>query len=78
MVLSLSDHPWRKWGLRAVAGFLVVYMLGAVGIETLVPYLAVLLAVIVDGLRLIMARLGTAGTMKMKGNDRDRERETIH
>ncbi len=75
MVLSLSDHPWRKWALRAIAGFLIVYMLGAVGIPTLIPYLAVLLAVSIDGLRLVM-RLGGGGMMK--GNDRDGEHETIH
>jgi hypothetical protein len=51
-------------------------MLGAVGIPTLVPYVAVLLAVIVDGLRLVMARAGAGGTMKE--NDRDGEQETIH
>jgi hypothetical protein len=76
MVLSLSDHPWRKWALRAIAGFLIVYMLGAVGIPTLVPYVAVLLAVTVDGLRLVMARAGARGTMKE--NDREGEQETIH
>jgi hypothetical protein len=76
MVLSLSDHPWRKWGLRAIAGFLIVYMLGAVGVPTRVLYLAVLLAVIVDGLRLVMARPGAGGTMK--GNERDGKQETIH
>ena len=76
MVLSLSDHPWRKWGLRAIAGFLIIYMLAAVGVPTLVPYLAVLLAVIVDGLRLVMARPGAGGTMKRK--ERDRDQETIH
>ena len=75
MVLSLSDHPWRKWALRAIAGFLIVYMLGAVGIPTLIPYLAVLLAVSIDGLRLVM-RLGGGGMMK--GNDGDGEQETIH
>jgi len=75
MVLSLSDHPWRKWALRAIAGFLIVYMLGAVGIPTLIPYLAVLLAVSIDGLRLVM-RLGGGGMMK--GNDGDDKQETIH
>jgi len=75
MVLSLSDHPWRKWALRAIAGFLIVYMLGAVGIPTLIPYLAVLLAVSIDGLRLVM-RLGGGGLMK--GKDGDGEQETIH
>ena len=75
MVLSLSDHPWRKWALRAIAGFLIVYMLGAVGIPTLIPYLAVLLAVSIDGLRLVM-RLGGGGMMK--GNDGDGKQETIH
>jgi hypothetical protein len=74
MVLSLSDHPWRKWSLRAIAGFLIVYMLGAAGIPTLIPYLAVLLAVSIDGLRLM--RLGGGGMMK--GNDGDGEQETIH
>jgi hypothetical protein len=73
MVLSLSDHPWRKWALRAIAGFLIVYMLGAVGIPTLIPYLAVLLAVSIDGLRLVIG-----GGGMMKGNDRDGEQETIH
>jgi hypothetical protein len=76
MVLSLSDHPWRKWALRTIAGFLIVYMLGAVGIPTLIPYLAVSLAVSVDGLRLVMTRLGSGGAMK--GNDRDAKHETIH
>jgi hypothetical protein len=76
MVLSLSDHPWRKWTLRAIAGFLIVYMLGAVGIPTLIPYLAVLRAASVDGLRLAMTRLGGSG--RVKGNDRDGDQETIH
>jgi hypothetical protein len=76
MVLRLSDHPWRKWGLRAIAGFLIVYMLGAAGIPTLVPYLAVLLAVMVDGLRLVMGMGGDDDLMRE--NNRDGQRETIH
>ena len=51
MTLSIADRPWRKWALRAIAGFLLVYMLGAFGIPTLVAYVAVVIAVVADALR---------------------------
>jgi len=41
----------RRWAVRAIAAFLVVYMLGAFGLPTFVAYLAVMLAVAVDGVR---------------------------
>jgi len=49
-------------------------MLGLAGVPTLVPYLAVLLAVIVDALR--MAMQGRPAESKSE-SDHDR-RETIH
>jgi hypothetical protein len=58
MALSRSGSgALRRWAARAIAAFLVVYLLGAFGVPTLVPYLAVALAVVVDGARsLIVSR----------------------
>ena len=56
MALSRSGSgALQRWAARAVAAFLVVYLLGAFGVPTLVPYLAVTLAVIVDGVRSFLA-----------------------
>jgi hypothetical protein len=41
----------QAWAIRAVAGFLVVYLLGAFGVPTLIPYVAVIIAVAIDGVR---------------------------
>ena len=57
MALSRASHGrFQAWAIRAIAGFLIVYMLGAFGVPTQVPYIAVLLAVVVDGARLLMRR----------------------
>ena len=50
MALSLADRPWRQWTVRAVAAFLLVWMLGGLGMPRLV-YIVVLLAVALDGAR---------------------------
>jgi hypothetical protein len=41
LALSVSDRPWRKWALRSMAGFLLVYMAGAFGVPTLILSLAI-------------------------------------
>jgi hypothetical protein len=57
MALSRSSHGrFQAWAIRAIAGFLVVYILGAFGIPTQIPYIAVMIATFVDGLRLLMQR----------------------
>jgi hypothetical protein len=69
-----SENHFRRWAIRAIAAFLVVYMLGSFGIPTLVFYVAVMLAVTVDGLRLAMQR-------RRPETDTDRKQsrtETIH
>ncbi len=57
MVLSRSSHGrLQAWAGRAVAAFLIVYLLGAFGVPTQIPYIAAVLAVLVDGVRLIVGR----------------------
>jgi hypothetical protein len=57
MALSRSSHGrFQAWAIRAIAGFLVVYLLGSFGVPTLIPYLAVLIAVLTDGARLTFRR----------------------
>jgi hypothetical protein len=74
VVLSRSDSRVQRWAVRAIAGFLVVYLLGAFGIPTLVPYLAVIIAVIADAVR-----LAVQGRARESAPRRDeRPRETIH
>jgi hypothetical protein len=52
VALSRSSHGrLQAWAIRAIAGFLVVYMLGTLGVPTLIPYLAVCIAVVVDAVR---------------------------
>ena len=52
MALSRSSHSrLQGWAIRAVAGFLVVYLLGSFGVPTLIPYVAVIIAVAIDGVR---------------------------
>jgi hypothetical protein len=69
-----SSGRFQKWAIRAIAGFLVVYLLGAFGVPTLIPYLAVLIAVTVDGFRSL--------TLLRSAGPRDRSKtgdgETIH
>jgi hypothetical protein len=47
---------WRRWALRAIAAFAVVYGLGLAGVPTLVPYLTALLLVAIDGWRTAIRR----------------------
>jgi hypothetical protein len=78
LALSVSERPWRKWVLRSMAAFLLVYMAGAFGFATLILYVAVLLAVVVDALRLaIQNRRGNdvPPSSERKAHVR---RETIH
>jgi hypothetical protein len=57
MALSRSSHSrLQGWAVRAIAAFLVVYMLGTFGIPTLIPYVAALIAVAVDGVRSLIKR----------------------
>jgi hypothetical protein len=77
LALSVSERPWRKWVLRSMAAFLLVYMAGAFGFATLILYVAVL-AVVVDAVRLaIQNRRGNdlPSTSERKTPVR---RETIH
>ena len=56
-MLSRSSHGrLQGWAIRAIAGFLVVYMLGAFGIPTLIPYVAMIIAVAIDGVRVARRR----------------------
>ena len=70
MTLSRSESRIQRWAVRAIAAFLVVYLLGSVGIPTLVPYLAVVIAVVVDAVRLMINRRPATRD--------ERPRETIH
>jgi hypothetical protein len=56
VALSRSDSRLQRWAVRAIAGFLIVYLLGAFGVPTLVPYLAVIIAVALDAVRLAIRR----------------------
>ncbi|PYQ76109.1 MAG: hypothetical protein DMG04_04765 [Acidobacteria bacterium] len=74
MTLSRSDSRLQRWAVRAIAGFLVVYMLGAFGVPTLVPYLAVIIAVVADAVRLAIQGRGTNSPPPRD----QRPKETIH
>jgi hypothetical protein len=50
--LSLTSR-FRGWALRASVLFLGVYVLGAMGTATLVPYVTVLVIIGADGVRLL-------------------------
>jgi len=56
MALSRSSHSrWQAWAIRAIAALLVVYMLGTFSVPTRIPYLVVVIAALVDGLRCVIA-----------------------
>ena len=74
MTLSRSDSRLQRWAVRAIAGFLVVYMLGAFGVPTLVPYLAVIIAVVADAVRLAIQGRGANSPPPRD----QRPKETIH
>ncbi len=60
MVLSRSSHGRvQGWAIRAIAAFLIVYLLGAFGVPTLIPYVAAIIAAVVDGVRLAAQRDAT-------------------
>lgn len=44
---------FRGWCLRAIGTFLIVYVLGWLDVPTMIPYLAAILAVAWDGLRVV-------------------------
>jgi len=69
-----SRGALQRWAARAIAAFLVVYLLGAFGVPTFVPYLAVVIAVVVDAVRLLIDRW-TARPRPTLPFNRD---ETIH
>jgi hypothetical protein len=74
MTLSRSSHGrLQAWAVRAVAAFLVVYMLGAFGVPTLIPYLAAIIAVAIDAVRVV--RRGPERPRNYRTTDRG---ETIH
>jgi len=78
VVLSRSSHGrLQAWAIRAIAGFLVVYLLGVFGVPTLIPYLAVMIAVIADALRLLLRR-DEAPPRPPRGVPRTNRGETIH
>jgi hypothetical protein len=75
VALSRSSHSrLQAWAIRAVAGFLVVYMLGAFGVPTLIPYVAVIIAVTIDGVRCARMREPT----RPRDHTRTDRGETIH
>ena len=74
VVLSRSDNRLQRWAVRAIAAFLIVYLLGAFGVPTLVPYLAVIIAVVVDAVRLAVRGRGTEPPPRRD----QRTHETIH
>ncbi len=53
MALTLSDHPWRQWSVRAVAAWLLVWMLGGLGFPRL-AYTVVLVLAGVDAVRVAL------------------------
>ena len=75
MALSRSSHGrLQNWAIRAIAGFLVIYLLGVFGVPTLIPYVAVIIAVVIDGVRSAMRR-NEPHSGKFARTDRG---ETIH
>lgn len=75
MALSRSSHSrLQAWAIRAVAGFLVVYMLGAFGVPTLIPYVAMIIAVVIDGVRCARQR----DAIRPRNVARTDRGETIH
>jgi len=54
MLSRSSRGVFRRWAARAIAALLIVYLLGAFGIPTFVPYLAVLIVVLIDGARSVL------------------------
>ena len=74
MLSRSASGALRRWAVRAIAAFLAVYMLGAFGVPTLVPYMAVALAVAADGVRTLFARRAEAHRPPLSFN----RNETIH
>ena len=75
MALSRSSHGrFQGWAIRAIAGFLVVYLLGSFGVPTLIPYVAVIFAVLIDAVR-TATRRNEPQTGTFARTDRG---ETIH
>jgi hypothetical protein len=74
VTLSRSDSRIQRWAVRAIAAFLIVYLLGSFGIPTLVPYLAAIIAVVADAVRLAMRRGGAVADERRD----EPPRETIH
>jgi O-antigen ligase len=57
MVLTRSsENRLQRWASRAIAAFLAVWLLGSFGVPTFIPYIAVVIAVVVDGVRLALRR----------------------
>jgi hypothetical protein len=78
VALSRSSHGrLQAWAIRAIAAFLIVYLLGAFGVPTLIPYVAAVIAVVVDGARMIVRREG-ARPPALRGVPRTDRGETIH
>jgi hypothetical protein len=75
MALSRSaSGALQRWAVRAIAAFLVIYMLGAFGVPTFVPYIAVVLAVVVDGVRSFIGSRTSRQPLRPPFN----RNETIH
>jgi hypothetical protein len=47
---------WRWWALRAILAFGIVYALGVLGAPTLVPYLAAVFVIVIDGVNVARRR----------------------
>jgi hypothetical protein len=73
-----SSSPFRLWAIRAVAAFLAVYMLGTFGIPTLIPYVAAMIAVALDGLRVARAQRPADSLSGVRREPVQSKRETIH
>ena len=74
MALSLADRPWRQWAVRAVAAFLLVWMLAGLGFPR-VAYIVVLVAVALDAVRVSVQNRPVTPLRSTRKTDRG---ETIH
>ena len=71
-----TESRLRGWALRAIAAFLVVFILGSPGVPTQVLSIAAVIAVIIDGVRLVLQ--GRADESKSGSDQKRARRETIH
>lgn len=58
---SSGVAPWRWWALRAILIFGFVYAIGVLGVPTLVPYLAAVILVAIDGVGVLKSKARRPG-----------------